>query len=526
MNATKFGSVLILFLLVVFACKREESTRWNIDITAPIAHGKLQIDDLVPAENINTDSEGLVHFVIEEELTDFNVDSLMEIPDTTFYDYMSNTFATITIQPGGLILPQESGDAEMDIPNVQLRELISSGGQLKYRLRNMVNGNLLATYALPKATLNGESIFIEESMPPGLPNDPSIVDGTYDLTGYHFDLSGVDEDSYNQMFNAVGLYVHPDADGPVAIPVQDTLITTDIKFIDPSIYYARGYFGQHDIDVEEVTKLDMLSNIVSGNLYIDGVDLDIVVSNYAGIDAQIELNHLIGRNTTTSSEILLDHPDLYSTINLTRAIDNNGLVTPSVYSISMDEINSNIDTWLENLPDSLVTSASIQVNPLGDVSSGNDFIYTDQALEAKLSLDLPLCVELDELLLRDTLNLSADTEIQVSGYVQVSIENAFPFQGVLSLKLLSPEGDEDMVLLDNAQLEQGMPQPDFMNIQPGTSTWLIEVDQQLLDALKTNDQMEVEIMLDTYGEQEVKFTSANYMDVRVHYIGQAEIEVE
>ena len=33
-------------------------------------------------------------------------------------------------------------------------------------------------------------------------------------------------------------------------------------------------------------------------------------------------------------------------------------------------------------------------------------------------------------------------------------------------------------------------------------------------------------MLDTYGEQEVKFTSANYMDVRVHYIGQAEIEVE
>ena len=287
------------------------------------------MEDLVPSENISYDETGLVHFIIRESLTDFNIDSLLDIPDTTFLDHLSNSFAILTIGPGGLIIPPESGDAEMNIPNAQIKELISKSGSLEYTLKNFVDGPLLATYSLPKATQNGEFILIEEPMPPGSYENPSIVQNSYDLSDYHFDLTGVNGDSFNQMLNEISLFVDPDSPSNVVIPVQDTIIKTEVSFVNPKVSYARGYFGQHEFDFDDVTNLEQLNNIVSGNLDIDGIEVKLLIENYAGIDAQVVLNELTGKNTDTGVEISLNHSDIQNSINITRATDYGSYVEPT-----------------------------------------------------------------------------------------------------------------------------------------------------------------------------------------------------
>ena len=56
----------------------------------------------------------------------------------------------------------------------------------------------------------------------------------------------------------------------------------------------------------------------------------------------------------------------------------------------MDNGNSNIDAFIENLPDGITYDLDVTANPLGDVSNGNDFLYDDSRLTADLDVDIPL----------------------------------------------------------------------------------------------------------------------------------------
>lgn len=518
-------SCLLSLATLVSSCKREDPTRWNVDLTAPIAQGKILISDLVPDENINIDQNGLVHFIINENLTDFNIDSLLEIPDTTFVDHISNDFAALTLSPGGLIIPTESGDALMNIPNVQIKELISSSGTLKYELRNFINGDLLAVYSLPKATQNGQSITIEEIMPPGSITNPSYTINEFDLSNYHFDLSGINEDSFNQMNNEISLNVDPNYDSTVELPVQDTIIKTLISFINPKIAYARGYFGQHEFSFDESLAIDQLSGIVEGNLNIQELEVNLSIDNYAGIDAQVVLSELTGKNTQTGVEISLDHEEINNSINITRAIDNNGSVSGQNYSILLNETNSNIVDWIENLPDSLTTSTSIEVNPLGDVSSGNDFIYTEQALEANLMVDMPLCVGIDNIVFVDTLDLDFNFDQDLSGAIYIEIDNSFPLDGTLSLSVVDNDGILSYSVIEEMQIHHGLTS-DYYNIDPTENSFEIPITEELLEQLRNNQQMEVRIRLNSINSDVVKFTNANFMDVKIYVEANLEVSYD
>ena len=181
----------------------------------------------------------------------------------------------------------------------------------------------------------------------------------------------------------------------------------------------------------------------------------------------------------------------------------------------MNEENSNIDEWIENLPDSLVTSTSIEVNPLGDISSGNDFIYTDQALEANLEVDLPLCVSLDNILLRDTLEIDVNSTDKIDGLIKIFLNNAFPLDGELNLKIVSDEDEEGSYLLESGILESGIT-TDFYSVQATENYFEVAINESVLDELSDSGKIAVEILLNSYNNDFVKFTDANFIDISVY----------
>jgi hypothetical protein len=71
-----------IFGIIMFVGCRKENTSWDSDVAVPLAFGTINISDLVADSLISADENQLWHLMIHENLTDFDLDSLVRIPDT------------------------------------------------------------------------------------------------------------------------------------------------------------------------------------------------------------------------------------------------------------------------------------------------------------------------------------------------------------------------------------------------------------------------------------------------------------
>ena len=91
----------------------------------------------------------------------------------------------------------------------------------------------------------------------------------------------------------------------------------------------------------------------------------------------------------------------------------------------------------------------MKVNPLGNISGNNDFIYTDYLVHARISVDIPLSFAADQLALADTAPFSVGNTNNFdpvgAGTFSLIADNGFPFDASLKLLVL----DENNMLLDS-----------------------------------------------------------------------------
>ncbi len=523
MKKYRFYFLLLLVIAVSSSCKRKEKTRWDIDATIPIAHGIINTTDLLPDSAVQTDDENVLHFVLNENLTDFNMDSLVSIPDTSFLDFYGNNFFGTVVDSGNsvFLIPIGLKETPMNISTAELKEVVAKGGEINYTLKNFLDGEIKATYELPLVTKNGATVFIEEILPPGSYSNPSVVTGTFDLTGFHFDLTGIEGDNTNIMVNDITVL----ANETVTVTIQDTIFKADLSFTEASVSYARGYFGEHNIEVIDTVDFSPINNIIAGNLGIGKIDVDLNVENYVGIDGQINFNSLTAVNSSEATAITLNNPELANTINLTRAFDNNGTITPTLFNLTLDEVNSNVDEFVEILPNLMQTNIDIHVNPLGDISLGNDFIYTDHPLQANLQIDLPLCVTMDNLTLVDTLDVHADIDLDAQGELLIYLVNKYPFSARLTADLLD-ENEENVVnLLQDEFILSGDYDSVTHHVVGKENLLRIPVSNTMINALK-NGRIALRFILNSNNNNEVKFTPENSFEMKVILQAKTEISYE
>lgn len=519
-NFSKIFSILFI-VIVAFSCKRKEPTRWTVDGTVPIAYGKITVADLIPDSLLNLDDEGVLHFVINEELSDFNMDSLVTIPDTTFSDFYGSPFISIDVTQGNsvFLLPIGIKESEMNINTAELKHVIAKSGFINYTLKNYVGGEILATYELPLVTKDGQTVYIEEIIGAGSENNPTVVEGSFDLTGFDFDLTGLAGDNHNIMVNDISVLANED----FHVPSQDTIFRSLLSFDGASVAYARGFFGQHTLDIQDTIDISAINNLVDGSLGIGEIDVNLKVVNYVGIDGQINFGELTSLNSNNEISITLDNPDLSNTINLTRAEDQNGNVIPSSYELALDEENSNIDLFIENLPNQIKTDISININPLGDISLGNDFIYTDQALEALLEIDLPLCVTMDNLTFRDTLDIDLDSDIEANGFITIYLTNNFPLSAEITAIIINENGEALEFLLNQNEIPSGIFSSIDNQVVGVENSIKIPITSSTIANLNDNAKVLFEVKLNSYGGEEVKFTPAHNIEIKI--IAQAATEI-
>ena len=469
------------FILTVstlfFSCKKE-SPYWDADFSAPVASSSLSLSNLFPDTIITANQNGSLNILFDEEFFAFNADSLVNIPDTTIY----NTFQPILF-PGGYY-PYGPGftmdinaqdEVKFDFSNnIELKEAIIRSGKLKIVVKNPLRQPVIFKCLVLSATKNGNALNFSLPVSAGTQQQPRIKDTLIDITNYKVLFSGSAGNKTNTIVQDLDFMIAPYASSDT-IRYGDSL-QSFITFQNLIPEFARGYFGNEAINIgPDTTAFDFFNKIHSGTLALDSTEINLSLKNEFGVDVRGNIQQLSSIHPLNGT-VQLNSTSLNSPFNLSRAtaINNGGApVIPSGRTISFNQSNSNITQFIGNLPKNIGYHLSAEINPLGNVSGFNDFVYYGTGIKANLSVKIPLRFSANNLVLKDTttFNLDALTE-QIDhineGKLILKAFNSYPF----SLKLYG-------VILD----ENNNPIDHLIN-SPGNviDAPLLDANQQVIDS--------------------------------------------
>lgn len=454
-------AVLLIIFLASLSCRKDfERPNWDVDLLSPLIKTSLTLEDLLPDSIIQTNPDTSLTLVYEENILDVNVDSLFKIPDTTISETHVIPLSS-TVNPGDSFYT-EAQEYNLTVENgVGLNYAEVESGFIEIEIFSEIKEKVIVIYTIPSATFNGDTLVLTDIINAATPGNPAYYTKKIDISGYQLDLSGITKSEINTLVTrAVGI-VDTNAPAPANLTIGEQIIFNN-KLIDIVPNFVRGYFGQQVYNYSDTTQVDAFNKIASGTLDLEYVDVDIEFNNGIGVDAQLVMNQFGTTNTNTSTTNNLTHSIVGTPINVNRSQLTYSMpeVNYTNYSIDINTGNSNIDQLIEIFPNQLIYDIDLNINPLGNISGYNDFVYKKHVLETKLKVELPLSLIADNLTLRDTVEFSLPEEAEtgriIDGTLFLFANNGFPL-----------DANIDMVLYDEFDnYIQTLPVNDYIQAAP------------------------------------------------------------
>ena len=447
---------LTLFICLLFtafiSCKKEnENPQWNVAFLGPLAKATLGIENLIGDSSLSINSNGAVSLIIDTTFSNFVLDSVYTIPDTTLITTQVFPPFPLPIPPGTPFL-SNNNNVTLGVSGVQLKSAVLKEGSIKIEIKNTLQSKILYTYKIPKALKNGIPFQVNFSVDSASISDPKFFSQSYDFSGYTIDLTGSSNGSFNSLAYNVTATTDPAGD-TLNLAGSDTLINLRTSLIGIAPAYVRGYLGQSDLSDNKSISFGFGNLISDGTIVLDSVDMKFEVTNFIGADIQAYINSLTSLNNRTGQIVPLVNSDLVQRyLNINRATESSAAsfnVSPYSYSVTLNKSNSNIKQIMESLPDSLRYDLSLQLNPLGNISGSNDFIYSDKLVDTRILVNMPLSFAANQLTLSDTIDFTIEnaTDLDPIGPSVITLHalNGFPFDMNMQLLLLN----ENNVVIDS-----------------------------------------------------------------------------
>jgi hypothetical protein len=452
------NSILILVLSLLWLGCKKDFPSWQGEYLLPIAHGKLKIQDFISDENIQEESDHSLTFILSDTLFQLRLDTLLKTSDTSLVDSFRWTFSALTIAPGQTVFSGQK-ESVYKVKDIELKRLKIKSGKIFFQIYNTVDEKLLIHYELPKVSKDGQSVEIDRLIDAGSSGAIGYLEDSIDLADYNIDLTGVLGNKVNILLSSYTIKTNPDG-APTVINTGDQVkIVTSIRDLIP--YYGSGYLGSNAAVYASSEYLDVFNNI-SGLIDLEEVDIEMQVQNGLGVDARLTFYELSTENTKTAAQKTLTAPWIGNPVNINRAYDEvpaEGPVHYSTYSLDFNKTNSNIDELLEILPDSLRYDLKFELNPLGNISNGTDFIYLDETVNILMNTRIPLHLRTSGFTLGDTIlvdigdNERTFLENTNEATLHLFATNYFPVQADLSIYFIDQNQQRIGVLSENKILQ-------------------------------------------------------------------------
>lgn len=442
MGILKLLILSFCFISLFTSCKKQ--TNWDIDIAIPIANCHLDFRNFFGDSIFKSDTSNLLHLDYKKEILNYTIDNLANLSDTTIYLEYTVPFS-IPLNPGTVIFSNSlTNDKEItfDIENgVELNKAILKSGYLKVEYLNSYVQPLKFDYQINSAKFNGKDFIISQSI-----QGKSSLVKYYALNDYDFDLTGLKGDQVNTIVHTYT--ISTDEKGKADILASGEGLIVKISFIDLLPEYIRGYFGQQNLSFNnDSIFLGFSKNFNAKNILLSQSSINIDINNYLGAELSGSIYNVRSIQTNPQKSIILNSGNLLQSLNIDRALKiNSGTkeINPSYKRIQVNSINSNLNSFLQNLPNYLGYSVNARINPLGNISGGNDFAYLGKGLNVVLHIDIPLAVSADYFILVNysKLDLTNLTELNHVNSCEIILSalNNYPFIADIQGYMINEDG--------------------------------------------------------------------------------------
>ncbi len=512
---------LLILLIIGFSSCNKEETHWQSDVLIPILSSEMGVDDIFGTENVVSNPDQSMSLVISEDVQLLRTDSVIEIDDTLAVDVFNVPF-TFTIPPGQKVIEKQT-ESKIDFGDMELTMAKAKNAKLKFYVTNSIKQPLLVRYTLYSAIKDGAIYQVEERVEAATDSQNSFVIKEINLDDYYIDLSGPNHNNYNTIYALTTVWIHPDGDTAIVKPTDTVLIVSTFDEFEPS--YAYGYLGSQQLEAYSVSAINAFGNFVSGTFDLNNINASIDVYNYLGVDLSLEIIKFASKNNESNTVINLNHPIVGSILNIDRASESGNDDYPVwAKHYSYDISNSNLDNMVEIMPDSFMLEVKGVLNPLGNISAGNDFIYFDKGVEAKVKMEIPLNFSANNLIIEDISNINFDEESVKGGFLNVFMENAYPFNLDVQFYIIDEIGIVvDSLFKENTVIESAVVDNQGYVVQNTKTKLKVKLTDELLEILRNNERMLIHANINSL--QNKKYILFEYHKLSIKIVGDFVYEI-
>lgn len=517
-----FACILLGVIGLGSCAKDEEGARWDVDVLAPLIKSSLSIKDLISDTLLVSNPDSSVKLVYNTTLINFSSDTLAQVPDTVLKFSSKNTFAFPLPYSGGQMLINKKSEIDFPLGGIELDKAKMKTQLIRFYAENKMNAWIVVEYKIPSASLAGVPFQIIDSVPPRVnATTPGVFDVTKSLAGYDIDLTGITFNKTNIVVVDIKAYVSK-AVSTISVANADSLYILNSSLqVKPS--YAHGYLGQNSIVVgPESVDFSLFKEIKSGTFKFSDVNIKLELENNIGVEARANISKLTSTNTAKNSSIdLISSAVINKNINVNRATEmsiGNPPPTPAIKILDINSTNSNINALLENMPDKLTYQMKVDINPLGNVSGSNDFVYTDYGIKAKLNMEIPLRLATTNILLQDTIGVDLssinkkDSDKINGGYLYLYANNGMPLDATLQLYLLNNNLTitDSLLIPTNNTVVSGLIGTNNKVTQASVSKLAIPVTKDKINKILSTKKILVKALFNTANQPNTIYIYSHY----------------
>jgi hypothetical protein len=436
--------------MLLFSC-RKENTQWASSWSVPLVNDTLSINNYLKDSTLKIENNQVI-LSIDKSLYKIKISDYLLIPDTIISSELGIVFPSLTINPG-VVLSENNKENTITVGNAQLKKCIIQSGKINITLKNPLATKVYYTIEIPSISKNNQAITSKLTAPAGTTENPFEVKASFDLRGYEIDLTGIGKSSYNTILTNFSLQIDPDGQS-VKVTNKDKS-SMDIEMSGIKLNYARGYFGNLSVSDTKEIDLDGFKAIKSGDLSLEKATIELDIINSCKISARGRISTLSNTNTTLNKTIELASNQLSNPFFITSAVGNYNTLQPTTKTITLNESNSTILPFIQNLGSRYDISYFFEVNPYGNLSGGWDEFFEGSEIDLRLKTEIPLRLKTEKLTIQDTfpLDLSSLKQTITKGSFIINYTNSFPINASCKLHFINENNQLVDILTTDSPLQ-------------------------------------------------------------------------
>lgn len=425
------GIACLTVFFFASSCKRQPTT-WEVEVAIPLVDDLLDWSEVVGDSIVTIESGAPAVIRFDGVISELDFESLAQLPDTLVAQQLTPDFSggPFEIPPGAVLL-----DIEEDITfqgiDQQFTSIVLKSGRIEYSVESSTDGYVEMQYNFPSVMVAGQPVELEVVLPPSVSGQFQIETGVIDLSGASIDLTGTSGDEVNRIASELMIGTPAFIEDTAQVYGSDSILVS-MHFRDLLVQQVAGYFGQEALDFDVEQKVFDSEVFTGGFLEINPTRALLSFNNTLAADIRLDLDAL------QVDGINVGHEQLGIPQFISRADWSSGEVEPAVWTMDLLETGPDIFELLGYLPEWVTVQGDGLLNPLGDVSGGQDFYDSRYPPQLKLDLEWPLRGVIDQFGIEQTFDFSGADLPHFEGDLVLRLTNGFPISWEFNVEWMHP----------------------------------------------------------------------------------------